>query len=62
MPKRDSAEKPKVFVPGPGYTKEDWDAVDFPDLTDEELATAKPFAELYPELAEKVGKRDPKSS
>jgi uncharacterized protein (DUF4415 family) len=42
------------FVPGRGYTKEDWDAVDFPELTDEELKNARPFAEVFPDLAESI--------
>ena len=34
---------------GRGYTKEDWDEVsDNPELTDEELAQGKPFAEMFP--------------
>jgi len=37
------------FTPGRGYTKEDWDEVsDNPELTDEELAQGKPFAEMFP--------------
>ncbi len=43
------------FVPGRGYTKEDWDEVsDSPDSTAEEIAQAKPFAEVFPELAESI--------
>ncbi len=34
-----------------GYTRADWDRVDSPDLTDAELATARPSAEALPELA-----------
>ena len=30
------------FEPGRGYTKEDWDAVDSPELTDEVLASLRP--------------------
>jgi uncharacterized protein (DUF4415 family) len=44
----------KEFEPGHGYTKEDWDAVDSPELTEEQLAQARPFAEVFPELAEKM--------
>lgn len=44
----------KTFEPGRGYTQEDWDAVDSPDLTDEELKTARPFAEMFPELAASI--------
>ena len=36
------------FVPGRGYTKEDWDAVDSPELTDEELASMRPAREVLP--------------
>ena len=45
----------KEFVPGQGYTKEDWDEVsDNPELTDEELAQMRPFAEVFPEFAEQI--------
>ncbi|MTH36656.1 hypothetical protein GL279_18970 [Paracoccus limosus] len=37
-----------------GYTRADWDAVDSPELTAEELAQARPFAEVFPALAEKI--------
>jgi uncharacterized protein (DUF4415 family) len=40
----------KKFQPGRGYSREDWDAVESPELTDAELATARPFAEVFPEL------------
>ncbi|MFB9950338.1 BrnA antitoxin family protein [Rhizobium puerariae] len=50
------AEKQKEFQPGRGYTKEDWDAVDSPPLTDEELANMRPFREVFPEIAEKMEK------
>ncbi|MCM5553953.1 BrnA antitoxin family protein [Pleomorphomonas sp. NRK KF1] len=47
--------KKAEFQPGRGYSKTDWDAVsDSPEATDEELAQAKPFAEVFPELAEKM--------
>lgn len=36
------------FVPGRGYTKEDWDSVDNPPLTDEELASLRPAKEALP--------------
>lgn len=49
----------KTFKAGRGYTKGDWDAVDSPELTDEELATAKPFAEVFPDLAESIRRRGP---
>jgi uncharacterized protein (DUF4415 family) len=37
-----------------GYTRQDWDDVDSPELTDEELAQARPFVEVFPDLAEKI--------
>ena len=43
------------FVPGQGYTREDWDEVsDNPEWTQEEFDRAKPFAEVFPELAESI--------
>ncbi|ANK90628.1 MULTISPECIES: BrnA antitoxin family protein [Rhizobium] len=36
------------FEPGDGYSKEDWDAVDSPELTDDELASTRPAAEVLP--------------
>jgi len=44
----------KPFQPGRGYTEQDWDDIDIPELTDAELAQARPFAEVFPELAEKM--------
>ena len=39
------------FVPGQGYSKEDWDAVsDNPEWTEEDFRNARPFAEVFPEL------------
>jgi uncharacterized protein (DUF4415 family) len=53
------------FVPGRGYTKEDWDeVVDLDqDSTDEELKQFRPFAEVFPDLAESIrrGRGRPKS-
>lgn len=35
-----------------GYTQADWDEVsDNPELTEEQLAQARPFAEVFPDLA-----------
>lgn len=46
---------------GGGYTKKDWDAVQSPELTDEQIAKAKPFAEVFPDLAASIRrKRSPK--
>ncbi|NAZ37180.1 BrnA antitoxin family protein [Rubellimicrobium sp. CFH 75288] len=55
------------FVPGRGYTKEDWDEVREAaafEPTDEELAQARPFAEVFPDLAESIrrGRGRPKSA
>jgi uncharacterized protein (DUF4415 family) len=39
----------------PKFTQADWDAVsDNPELTAEEIAAARPFAETFPELAAKM--------
>jgi uncharacterized protein (DUF4415 family) len=37
--------------------QEDWDAVDVPPLTEEELAGMRPLREVFPELAEYAAKR-----
>ena len=39
-----------------GYTKEDWEAVDSPELTDEALASAKSFSDAHPALADNIRK------
>lgn len=49
------ANKP-IFKAGQGFTEADWDAVESPALTKEELAQAKPFAEAFPQLAETMRK------
>ncbi len=41
-------QKQKGFVEGRGYAKGDWNAVDSPELTDEELANMKPATEVLP--------------
>ncbi len=42
----------KEFQPGRGYTKDDWDEVsDNPPLTKEEMEKAKPFREVFPDMA-----------
>lgn len=39
------------FVPGRGYSREDWDAVsDTPELTDEQIGNMRPFREVWAEL------------
>lgn len=42
------------FTAGKGFTREDWDAVDSPVLTDAQIASARPFAEIFPEVAEEI--------
>jgi uncharacterized protein (DUF4415 family) len=53
----------KEFEPGHGFSKEDWDAVDSPELTDEEIAGLRPMKEalpdLYAALQEEIRKRGP---
>ena len=46
----------KSFKPGHGYTKKDWDDVQSPELTAEEMAKAKPFTKAFPELAASIRK------
>jgi uncharacterized protein (DUF4415 family) len=36
------------FAPGHGYSKDDWDGVDSPELTDEEIANMRPAKEVLP--------------
>jgi len=43
-----ASQTEKEFVPGQGYTEADWDAVDFPEMTDEELANARPARAVLP--------------
>jgi hypothetical protein len=41
------------YKPGRGYSQEDWDEVsDNPEWTAEDFAKARPFAEVFPEIAE----------
>lgn len=40
----------KPFVQGRGYERQDWDAVDSPELTDAELAGLRPMREAMPAL------------
>jgi uncharacterized protein (DUF4415 family) len=41
----------KTFEPGRGYSKQDWDDVESPELTAEQIAEMRPFAEVFPDLA-----------
>ncbi|MEP9375561.1 BrnA antitoxin family protein [Aquabacter sp. CN5-332] len=53
-----SKAKIKEFQPGRGYTKKDWDEVsDSPEFTAEDLKQARPFAEVFPDLAESLRTR-----
>jgi uncharacterized DUF497 family protein/uncharacterized protein (DUF4415 family) len=36
------------FQPGHGYSKEDWDSIDSPELTDEEMARLRPARKVLP--------------
>jgi uncharacterized protein (DUF4415 family) len=47
-------KRQKSFKPGHGYTQKDWDDVQSPELTSEEIAMAKPFAEALPGLAASI--------
>jgi uncharacterized protein (DUF4415 family) len=43
------------FQAGRGYSKEDWDAVsDNPGWSEDDFRNARPFAEVFPELAESI--------
>lgn len=47
--------KPKGFEEGQGYTKADWDEVsDNPEWTEQDFAKARPFIEVFPDLAESI--------
>jgi uncharacterized protein (DUF4415 family) len=47
-------KRQKSFKPGQGYSKQDWDDVQSPELSAEETAKAKPFAEALPKLAASI--------
>ena len=46
----------KSFKPGHGYTKKNWDGVESPELSAKDIASAKPFAEVLPDLAASIRK------
>lgn len=53
MPSKKDAD----FPVGQGFTKHDWDAVsDNPSWNEADFKQAKPFSELFPELAEGLRK------
>ncbi|TFF17968.1 hypothetical protein E3C22_22815 [Jiella endophytica] len=51
----------KKFPKSEDFSPEDWDAVEFPELTDAELAEARPLSEAMPQLhaaiVETLGRR-----
>jgi uncharacterized protein (DUF4415 family) len=47
-----SSKTPNTFNPARGYDASDWAVVsDSPEATPEELAQARPFSDVFPELA-----------
>jgi uncharacterized protein (DUF4415 family) len=46
----------KAFNPGQGFTKKDRDDVQSPELTTEQMAQMRPFAEVLPKLAASIRK------
>lgn len=47
----------KEFEEGRGYTKADWDEVSYnPELTEEDFKQARPFAEVFPDLAASIAR------
>lgn len=40
--------KVKSFQAGRGYSEAQWNAVDFPEMTDEELGSVRPASEVLP--------------
>src|ERR1700683_1480122 len=46
------------YVPNPHYSQEDWNEVsDNPEWTKEDFAKARPFAEVFPEMAAALTRR-----
>ena len=53
MPRK--LERPNEFQEGRGYSRQDWDDVsDSPEWTEEDFKNARPFAEVFPDLAESI--------
>lgn len=44
----------KTFQPGRGYSKQDWDDVESPELTAGQIKELRPFAEVFPDLAASI--------
>ena len=49
-------KRAKLSKRGRAYTKADWDAVDSPELTEEQMARARPFGDVFPDLARSIKK------
>jgi uncharacterized protein (DUF4415 family) len=49
-------KRAKRYKQGQGYTKADWDAVDSPELTKDQMAQARRFADVFPDLARSIKK------
>ncbi|AAL41805.1 hypothetical protein EN41_15550 [Agrobacterium tumefaciens] len=43
-----TSQTQKEFRPGCGYTEADWDAIDFPEMTDDELDNLRPARDVLP--------------
>jgi uncharacterized protein (DUF4415 family) len=61
------AKRAPGYTPNPHYSQEDWDEVsDNPEWTKEDFAKAKPFAEVFPEMAASLararGERGPQKA
>ncbi len=53
----------KQATGNPGYTQADWDDVsENPDLTEEDMRNARPFAEVFPHLYATIKKRGPQKA
>ncbi len=53
-----SEEHAPGFMPGLGFTQEDWDEVcDTPELTEEQFARSRPFIETHPEVVAAIARR-----
>lgn len=47
----------KKYGRGRGYAKKDGNAVDNPEITDKQIAEAKPFSEAFSDLAKSIRRR-----
>lgn len=52
---RKKNETVEEFQEGRGYSRDDWEDVsDNPEWTEEDFKAARPFAEVFPDLAESI--------